>query len=56
MGEQAVKSTGYSSRGSRFDSLHPHGGSQPSVIPVLGNVMPFSGLHGRCMNMVHRDT
>jgi hypothetical protein len=28
----AVKSTGCSSRGPEFNSQHPHGGSQPSVM------------------------
>jgi hypothetical protein len=28
----AVKSTGGSSRGPEFNSQHPHGGSQPSVM------------------------
>lgn len=27
-----------------MDSQHPHGGSQPSVTPVLGDPMPTSGL------------
>ena len=35
-----VKSIGCSSRGPEFNSQHPHGGSQPSVTPVLGDLMP----------------
>ena len=31
------------SRGPGFDSQHPHGGSQSSVITVLGNPISFSG-------------
>jgi hypothetical protein len=27
-----VKNTNYSSRGPEFNSQHPHGGSQPSVL------------------------
>jgi hypothetical protein len=34
-----VKSTGRSSRGPRFCSGHPQGGSQPSVTPVSGNLL-----------------
>ena len=41
-----VKSTEYSSRGSRFESQHPHDGSRASVTPVPGNLMPSSGLQG----------
>lgn len=26
--------------------VHPQGGSQPSVAPVLGRSMPSSGFHG----------
>jgi hypothetical protein len=55
-GDSTVKSTGSSSRGSGFDSPHPHGVSQISVTPVPGNMMSFSGLHGHCMHVVHRDT
>lgn len=31
--------------------VHPHGASQPSVTPVLDDLMPFSGLyrHQACM-------
>lgn len=34
-------STGYSSRGSRFDLQHPQGGIHPSVTPVPGNPVLF---------------
>lgn len=40
-----VKSTGDSSRGPGFNPQHPHGGSQPSLAPILGNTMPSSGFH-----------
>ena len=39
-----IKNTGCSCRGPRFSSQHPHGGSQPSVTPAPGNLMPSSGL------------
>ena len=42
----AVKSTGCSCRGPRFDSQHPHGGSQSSVIPVPERLIPAVSLHG----------
>lgn len=32
--------------GPKFDSQHPHAGSQPSVIPVPADPMPYSGLCG----------
>lgn len=35
-----VKRTGWSARGPGFDSKHPHGSSQWSVIPVTGNLIP----------------
>ena len=35
-----VKSTGYSSRGPRFNSQHPLGSSQQSVTPVPGDLTP----------------
>jgi hypothetical protein len=37
-----VKSTGCSYRAPRFNSQHPHGGSQPSIIPVPGDLIPSS--------------
>lgn len=40
----AVKNIGCSSRGSRFNSQHPHGRSQPSLTPVPGGLTPSSGL------------
>lgn len=39
-------SVGDSCRGPGFTFQHPHGGTQLSVIPVLGDSMPPSGLHG----------
>ena len=33
-----AKSTGFSSIGPGFNSQHPHGGSQPSVTPVPGDL------------------
>ena len=38
----AVKSPGYLSKRHRFNSLHPHSGSQPSVTSVLGNLVSSS--------------
>ena len=46
-----VKSTGCSYRGPRFNSLHPHGGSQPSITPVPGDPMPSSNLQGHQAHM-----
>jgi hypothetical protein len=45
-GGSEVKSTDFSSRGSRFESQHPHGGSQPSETPVSGDLMSSSDLLG----------
>lgn len=39
-----VKTTCCSCRGPRFSSQHPHGGSKPSVTPVLQNLVPSSDL------------
>lgn len=39
-----VKSTCCSCRGLRFDSQNLHGGPQPSVTPVPGDLMPSSEL------------
>jgi hypothetical protein len=39
-----VKTTGCSYRGLGFGSLHPHSILQPFIIPVPGDLMPFSGL------------
>ena len=44
----------YSScRGPWFVSQHLHGGSPPSVTPVLGVLIPFSILHGYGMHVIH---
>lgn len=37
-----VKSTYCSYKGLISDSQHPHGGTQPSIIPVPGVLMPIS--------------
>lgn len=39
-----TKRTGCSSRGPEFSSQHSQGGSQPSVLAILGDLMFFSGL------------
>jgi hypothetical protein len=39
-----VKSTGYSCRGPRFISQHPHGSTELSVTPVPRDLTPSSGL------------
>lgn len=44
------------SRGPRFHSQHPHGGSQTSVTPVLGAQSPFTGPRAPDTHMVHRYT
>jgi hypothetical protein len=36
--------TGCSSRGSKFDSRHPHGSSQLTVAPISRDLVSFSGL------------
>jgi hypothetical protein len=51
--ESEGKSTGCFYRGPRF-SLQPlQGGSQPSVAPAPGDLLPSSGLEGYCTHMVH---
>jgi hypothetical protein len=35
-----VKKTGFSSRGPRFNSQHPHGISQLLITPVPGDLVP----------------
>ena len=39
-GDSVVNSIGCSFRGPGFNSQHPHGGSQLSVAPVPGNLIP----------------
>ena len=39
-----IKSIVCLSRGSRLSSQNPHGGSQLSVAPVAGDLIPSSGL------------
>jgi hypothetical protein len=41
-----IRSTGFSSRDSGFNSQHLCGSSHPSVTPVSGDVRPSCGLHG----------
>ena len=41
-----VKRTGCACRGPRFSPQHPHVGSQPSITPVPGDLVTFSGLEG----------
>ena len=50
-----VKSTG-SCPGPRFNSQHPHDGSQLPVTPVPGDPMSSSGFCEHCMHMLHRHT
>lgn len=52
---QLLKSTGCSSREPRFDSLHPHRGSQLSVTLVPGNLIPSSELCGHQAGMLYTD-
>jgi hypothetical protein len=48
-----VGSTGCSCRASRFSSKHPHGSSQPSVMPVPRHLIDFSRIHGHQEHMWH---
>ena len=44
-------------RGPRSSTQQPHGGgSQTSITPVPEDPVCFSGLHGYCMHVVHKDT
>lgn len=45
-----IKNTSCYSRGHQSDSQHPYGDSQPSVTPVLEDLMPSSG------SVVNSDT
>lgn len=49
-----VGSIGCSHRVTGFDSRHTHGGLQPSVAPVPGELVPSPGLHRHCMHTEHR--
>lgn len=51
-----VKCTGCSCKGSGFYSWYPHGSSQPSVIPVREDLMPFSGLCRHWSLVWYKDT
>jgi hypothetical protein len=53
---QQLKNIGCSSRGLRFDSQHPHGGSQPSITLVSDDLVSSFGLCEKYKNMVHRHT
>lgn len=44
------------SGGSEFNSQHTHGGSQPSVSAVAGDLTPISGLQEHCVNVAYRHT
>lgn len=49
-----VKDTCYSFKGSRFDSQHTHGRSQPSATLVPGDPMAFCGHLAHRTHVVHR--
>jgi hypothetical protein len=51
-----VKGTICSCRGHGFGSQNPHGGSQTSVTPVPGALMPSFDLFGHESHMVHKHT
>jgi hypothetical protein len=51
-GGSVVKSTGCSSRGTRFSPQHPHGGSYPSIIPIPKDLKTSSGLWEHCTYVV----
>jgi hypothetical protein len=51
-----VKSTGCSSRGPRFNSQHPYGSSQPSVILVPRDLMNLLASLASDIHVVHRHT
>ena len=42
--QQLRACVGYSCKGPRFGSQHPHGSSQPSLAPIPGDMMPSSVL------------
>jgi hypothetical protein len=44
-----------STRKPGFNAQHPHGGSQPSVILVLRDLIASPELLGYCMHMLHRQ-
>jgi hypothetical protein len=41
-----AKCAGCSFRRTEFNSQHAHGGSQPSITPVSGDLMPSPDLEG----------
>ena len=51
-----IKSIGCFPIGPGINSQHLHGGSQASVTPVLGNLMPSSDLHGHQAHKWCTDT
>ena len=52
----AIKSIGCSSRGTRFNSQHPRGGSQPPVTPALAVQFPLQPMWILGTHMIHRHT
>lgn len=55
-GSLAGKSTDCSSRKPRLYSQYPQGSSQPPLIPVLGDLIPFPGFLRYCTNVIYRNT
>lgn len=54
---QRVRSMGCSTRGPKFESEHPHGGSQPSLTPGQGDGTSSYGLHRHLgTHMIHSHT
>jgi hypothetical protein len=50
------KSTDYSIKGFGYSSKYPQGSSQPSVIPVPGDLIPSTDLFRHCTHVVHSHT
>ena len=51
----SVVNTGCSSRGPGFNFQNPHGGSQPFVVPVSGDLEPSGARFGHSMYMFSRQ-
>ena len=51
----SVVNTGCSSRGPGFNFQNPHGGSQPFVVPVSGDLEPSGGRFGNSLYMFWRQ-
>lgn len=49
-----TESSDCSSRGARFGSQYPHGGSQSSMTPFPGHLIPSSECWGLLQHVVHR--